>query len=1632
MASNRIDEFLHTYNVRLFDDLEPPIMKGPTIDGTAGTTEYTYCATFETICGETTPSDPVSVTNGPDTLNGFDRVKLECQSIPPGVRKVRFFKKQGENYYLLGEETPDPGRLWDQGQAVGTDQPPAINTSGRPGVQAICPLPGMAQQRQTFVDLVALVHRLVADLGDTIFKDGDIISGGAEQDLGDNSWQFTEAKLYWRGMQLIAPKGQVALTGSGTEQVGVTITLLTSSATDDLVQRPAADEGVKPERALDGPDWLYFEVHWTVDAPGQVFVREFLDGKPKKQIIRTERTELQKEFDDRINDLAGSFVKERYPIQMQPHPDDDTLMLAKVGPGKAYPEGVRGYNKAPQFPVIPKARDVEFRNASPLDQFVFTGGSVIGTGVEPFDLNGLSIKLHVGSGNSHTVNFTADGMSAAAVVTAIETAVNAYPTSGEPDLVSCADAAGQLQIQARKGNTLTVEAVASDAYSVLGISTGTYEPGGTRIYRTNERYIATVSDTAYLTELVESVTHDGTTHKDLLSHTGVATILGVSATEADCHDSKFNWLYGVDFGRDGNYVDYTQYPGGSEPANGQTVYVKYRYNRTAVKGARTLVRVVDAQITKGAEDSADQIVYTGHTSATKVVDGSAVSGLSGAVKNVARILRVNDSPGQSQAEYNAYSFNRNANELTLEVSEINWAAAGAQGETPGGQPTTGSQYYCTFECWVDTVSTPDFYAADSYDLYEQIGLAPNETWYLRDCIDFRDGAVLPIPDANPTLDFEFYLPRIDKIAIDTTHTILRIPGQPSLSACPPRDQTGAMSLSTLIVPPYTYSPDDVQIVDVQNLAMPVVKLNSLLGRIERLEYYQALNQLEEDAKGHAAASEAMGIFTDRLTGQGRVDFQFSKNGVQHTAAIDQEGQCIRLPVAEDGIELRLDEVNSTNVKRVGKVWMFDYTESVFQSQLKASHFENVNPDDVFSWIGSLELTPDQDFWNDVEQLPAVTVNYDGNYDILIDAVLDEVNAERARQATYGAWKMAWDESGGWAQRQLQSDTDFHWVDTVPGGVNAMRERTATYTTLVPEKQFMDLGDSVVDMTAIPFMRTKMPDGSPFEIEISCQGLMPSNADYGDITIAGMIDGKIVDLVPTGSTEVGLYSYQGHSTVKTDATGSVTCKFQMPSGIQVGEKQVKIFDASGLERTWAATPFMSLGFKQTKQGTTVGFTSLVEREETVIEQQFHYGDPRAQTFAVESGIHYLSSVEIFFSTKDPYVPVTLEMRETFNGYPTRKVVAGATVAAADVNISADGSVPTKFAFKNIVGYNPAEHCWVLIANSTQYNFAVAELGKVDMLTGEVIAAQAHGGVLFHSPNNSTWEAESRKDAKMIIYEANFENNAQLVFENITGVQANALIAMVNQFMPTGCGMWWSWSKDGGSTWVPFVAGVDTELGEIVSQVKLRCDVFASGGTFQLAESYMGVILLMNQPSATYISRNAIQSGEPDQVTMVIDLDTDGTNGAGTRTVTPMFTTDDGEFWVELAPPAGYTKMATDDARYYEHQFQTPDEGTVTGATNATPIVIESANHGYKDGTVIDVTGVEGNTAANGQWRVASATADTFALVDPDTGADSVGNGAYTGNGTFKMAPYGQLRVRIDLATTNRAVTPRAKAIRAIAA
>src|SRR5574344_123258 len=80
-----------------------------------------------------------------------------------------------------------------------------------------------------------------------------------------------------------------------------------------------------------------------------------------------------------------------------------------------------------------------------------------------------------------------------------------------------------------------------------------------------------------------------------------------------------------------------------------------------------------------------------------------------------------------------------------------------------------------------------------------------------------------------------------------------------------------------------------------------------------------------------------------------------------------------------------------------------------------------------------------------------------------------------------------------------------------------------------------------------------------------------------------------------------------------------------------------------------------------------------------------------------------------------------------------------------------------------------------------------------------------------------------------------------------------------------------------------------------------------------------------------------------------------------------------------------------------RLQSYETYVVSNATNATTIVVTAVAHSFLTGDKVYISGVGGNTAANGVFTITKIGDDTFSL------DGSVGNGAFSSNGSVVIYP-----------------------------
>jgi hypothetical protein len=271
---------------------------------------------------------------------------------------------------------------------------------------------------------------------------------------------------------------------------------------------------------------------------------------------------------------------------------------------------------------------------------------------------------------------------------------------------------------------------------------------------------------------------------------------------------------------------------------------------------------------------------------------------------------------------------------------------------------------------------------------------------------------------------------------------------------------------------------------------------------------------------------------------------------------------------------------------------------------------------------------------------------------------------------------------------------------------------------------------------------------------------------------------------------------------TNFAGEVYFIFNIPNNdsirFRTGSRELKLVDvptANGDFTSRGRASYTAHGILETKQQTVNAVRNahlveeqivqndvIVQTSERLVSDTGWY-DPLAQTFLVQStGGAFLSSVDIFFASKDSKIPVTLEIREVVNGFPGKRVLpfSRVTLNPDKVNISSNNvtlndaqvpsyDTPTKFSFPSpVYVQDNTEYCIVLASDSNGYRAWISQLGDAIPNSSRTISEQPYAGVLFKSQNASTWTADQNQDLKFTIYRCQFDTNAVANLEFVNDV------------------------------------------------------------------------------------------------------------------------------------------------------------------------------------------------------------------------------------------------------------------------
>lgn len=642
------------------------------------------------------------------------------------------------------------------------------------------------------------------------------------------------------------------------------------------------------------------------------------------------------------------------------------------------------------------------------------------------------------------------------------------------------------------------------------------------------------------------------------------------------------------------------------------------------------------------------------------------------------------------------------------------------------------------------------------------------------------------------VSYKYYLPRVDTVILTNDNEISVVQGVPAVMPVPPAIPENSLALWDMNIPAYTPEPVASHITGeyINNQRLTFREIHNLSTRIDRIEKAISIDQLEAklinerimDPANSQTEMAKLGIFSDKF-----VDFTLADNyNPAYSATIDTSSKTLRPGVSVQNIRMQPsasgsitafpDQPASGPVYRQlsqagASIALFDNRfvmltpdseESVFVYQTLTSETINLNPFAVFAWQGNIDVKPAIDNWVDTN----ATITTVGSTGLTI-------------------FGQNWQDWGNTLTGQTAIAGNITGVDPATGVTWNNVHATTTITdsgahrALAPDgvwRQRLAVGrglsgsGSRINTSFIAHLR-------PRPLFLSATGLKPNtqmyvffdNVDVTNLCIKregasrwATNNNNILLTTPvTGTVATG---------AKTDSAGNFEVAFNIPSATFLsGTRNIIITSnasgATGIGDSFATGNFQAQGMSTTQETFVI--------DPTIVEE-VTWRDPIAQSFLVSSAQNpngiALSSIDLFFNSKDDTIPVIIEIRPSVNGYPNNAVTIASSrivVYPADINVgtNSDGTpIATTMHFNAPVFLPPGEYHLIARSNSNSYTVWTAVTGAVDS-TGKRITSQPYAGTFFKSANNSTWIADGSRTLSFVLRRYTWNNQANLIASTI---------------------------------------------------------------------------------------------------------------------------------------------------------------------------------------------------------------------------------------------------------------------------
>ena len=343
------------------------------------------------------------------------------------------------------------------------------------------------------------------------------------------------------------------------------------------------------------------------------------------------------------------------------------------------------------------------------------------------------------------------------------------------------------------------------------------------------------------------------------------------------------------------------------------------------------------------------------------------------------------------------------------------------------------------------------------------------------------------------LDYSYYLPRIDRVVLNKNGNFEVIEGIPSLTPLEPQEPSDAMTLYILSYPAYLGFASTTSIKTFKNKRYTMKDIGGLEKRIQNLEYYTSLSLMEQATVNKQDLSILdntglprfkNGIMVDPFTDKTVANFTAS----DFAAAIDIVGNLARNSYNLTSVKVFSNNSTSdSGVEYSGPLLTLAGTNENFLTQNLASKSVNINPFNIVNYVGSVKLDPTSDVWTSNTRVETQNIDLTGG-----EAARDAWSS--IQSTSWGAWQTTWtgvstqavgglkttDEKRVRSTRTVGSGKNARTVDVMGTWRSVTQDVLETRTTqetrtgilsqIVPQELTRSLGDRLLDVTVVQFMR----------------------------------------------------------------------------------------------------------------------------------------------------------------------------------------------------------------------------------------------------------------------------------------------------------------------------------------------------------------------------------------------------------------------------------------------------------------------------------------------------------------------------------------------------------------------------------